>query len=879
MISKLTQKLKVTKYKSLYLSFLFLIVLASCQQNNMQLPPIQDIAISWQMIANNGNSYSSSFLIVNQSDTLFPANNWGLYFNQLPRTIGDVQSDGLNIRRVNGDFFEISPTPAFKGLLPGDSVQITFTTPFWATKESDAPCGLYFAFNNGEILETVTNYTVLPFTEPKQFLRNANDKIYPPTAESIFTANSAIEHDSKEQMPPFLPTPKQFRYKKDSLEINANTTIVMADPLLENESNYLSNRLGSMLGNPPKIINDDTESNNKIVLSLRSKAIKGEETSAYTLDIDQKKGIIIEGTDEAGVFYGIQSLLQLIPPKAFSQKMPALALREISIKDAPAFSYRGMHVDVSRNFHTKEEVLKLLDVMALYKLNKFHFHLTDDEGWRLEISQLPELTSYGSQRGHTLDESEHLYPAYGSGAFNDYPGSGYYSREDFIEILKFAKERHIEVIPEIDMPGHARAAIKAMEYRFNQLIEEGDAVAAQAFYLSDQQDTSKYESVQGYDDNVICVCQESTYDFLEVVVSEMVSMYEAAGVKLKTVHTGGDEVPQGAWSASKQCQDLLASNDKYQEVSDLPAYFVERFNGILQKFGITTAGWEEIALKIEHTADGERKEINEAMLSKNLQPYVWNTVLGWGSEDLAYKLANAGFPVVMCNAPSLYFDFAYNGDPKEPGYYWGGLVDTRQVFRLAPYQLFLTAEQDIMGNEVSPQELMQGRTLLTKEGKENILGIQGQLWSETVKTPEMFDYYLFPKLIGLAQRAWEGQPDWLNERNPAKQESDFKEAFGMFSAQVGQQVFPMLDNIYEGVHYRIPIPGAKIENGILTANIQYPGLEIRYTTDGTEPNENSTLYTAPIAVSGNVQLKAFNSLGRSSLTSYVGEATATIEPK
>ena len=864
--------------KAIYLKFALLILLASCQQSNMQIPPVQDIAISWQLIANNGDNYKSTFLIVNQSDTLLPASNWALYFNQLPRDLYEVESEGLQLRRVNGDFFEISPTEQFNGLAPGDSVQITYTTPFWATKESDAPCGLYFAFDGGNILETAENYTVLPFTEPEQFLRNANDKIYPPTAESIYEANATLNKGDKTDLPPFLPTPLQFRYKKDSFRLNSATVLVMADPILEKETKYLSDELSKMLGADPQIVTAETESSNKIVLALRKRAVKGEEASAYTLEVDQNKGIYIEGTDAAGVFYGIQSLLQMFPPKAFGQTLPDIAVREISIKDAPAFAYRGMHVDVSRNFHTKEEVLKLLDVMALYKLNKFHFHLTDDEGWRVEIAPLPELTTYGSQRGHTLNESEHLFPAYGSGPFTDYPGSGYYSREDFIEILKFANERHIEVIPEIDMPGHARAAIKAMDYRFEQLIEKENAVAAKAFLLSDAQDTSKYESVQGYDDNVICVCQESTYDFLEVVVAEMVSMYEAAGVKLKTVHTGGDEVPQGAWADSEKCKELLAQQEEYSEVSDLPAYFVERFNGILQKFGITTAGWEEIALKIEH-GEVERKEINKAMLTKNLQPYVWNTVLGWGSEDLAYKLANAGFPVVMCNAPSLYFDFAYNGDPKEPGYYWGGLVDTRQVFRLAPYQLFLTAEQDIMGNEVSPQELMQGRTLLTNEGQENILGIQGQLWSETVKSPEMFDYYIFPKLIGLAQRAWEGQPSWVNEKNPEKQERDFNEAFGIFSTQVGQQVFPLLDNLYEGVHYRIPMPGAKIENGILTANIQYPGLEIRYTTDGTEPNEQSALYTEPVAISGNVQLKAFNSLGRSSLTNYVGEAAATIEPK
>lgn len=866
-----------TFYTQLFIILNAFLFLNACQQQNSSRPLAEDLAITWKLLNNDGERYSAAFVIVNQSDTSLSTSDWALYMNRLPRDVETTKSDLLEIRKINGDFFEIKPNASFVELAPGDSLTITYTSPFWATKESDAPCGLYFAFENGATLEIAKNYTILPFEEPNQFLRSKSDKVFPPTAESIYAANKTIETTKKEALPPFLPSPLQYKFKKDSITIDGNTAVVVLDPLLEKEAKYLLGRLKTMLGVAPQLVSSDTESDNKIILSITSKSIKGKKSSAYSLDIDSKKGVRIEGTDPAGVFYGIQSLLNLFPPQAFSSTLQTINIRGISVKDAPAFQYRGIHLDVSRNFHTKESVLELLEIMALYKLNKFHFHLTDDEGWRIEIAQLPELTSYGSKRGHTLDESAYLFPAYGSGPFNDTPGSGYYSREEFIEILKFADERHIEVIPEIDMPGHARAAIKAMEFRFNRLMEEGDATAASAFLLSDKEDTSSYSSVQGYTDNVICVCQESTYDFLEVVVNELVSMYKAAGIKLQTVHTGGDEVPHGAWEKSGPCNTFLANSEKYHEVSDLPAYFVERFNKILQKHGIITAGWEEIALKITHSANGESKEVNNDLVNQKLMPYAWNTVVGWGSEDQAYKLANAGFKVVMCNAPNLYFDFAYNGDPREPGYYWGGMVDTRQVYKLAPYNLFLTTEFDVMGNPVKAETLTDGRTFLTKEGEKNILGIQGQLWSETVKSQEMLNYYFFPKLLGLAQRAWEGQPKWLNDKKPAKQWEQFNKNFSVFCNQLSNQVLPVLDNINGGINYRIPTPGAIIEDGKLYASVEYPSLEIRYTTDGTEPTTASPIHTEPVSVGDNAKilLKAFNKKGRGSLS--IGTNKDTME--
>lgn len=190
----------------------------------------------------------------------------------------------------------------------------------------------------------------------------------------------------------------------------------------------------------------------------------------------------------------------------------------VNIQDFPRFSYRGVHLDVSRNFHSQESVFKMIDILAFYKINTLHLHLTDDEGWRIEIESLPELTRVGGQRGHTTKDAPALHPSYGSGPHPYAPqtyGSGYYTREEYIEILRYAHKRHITVIPEINLPGHARAAIKAMEARYEYFMSKGDEKAANEFRLIDPEETSEYLSAQLFTDNVVNVARESVYHFLK----------------------------------------------------------------------------------------------------------------------------------------------------------------------------------------------------------------------------------------------------------------------------------------------------------------------------------------------------------------------------
>src|SRR5712664_4043936 len=261
-----------------------------------------------------------------------------------------------------------------------------------------------------------------------------------------------------------------------------------------------------------------------------------------------------------------------------------LVLSTIQVVDAPRFGYRGFMLDVARNFHPKPLVLRTLDLLARYKLNVFHIHLTDDEGWRVEISTLPELTAVGARRGHPPDSDRHLQPAFGSGPAVDRPwGSGFFSHADYVEIVRYAAARHIEVIPEIEMPGHARAAIKAMQHN-------------QQYRLNDPADRSVYTSVQGYPDNVMNPALESTYGFIERVVGDLAAMHREAGAPLRHIHMGGDEVPAGVWVGSPAVQAYMQAHG-VTSVDDLWFVFYGRVEQILKTHGLVPSGWEEIAVR------------------------------------------------------------------------------------------------------------------------------------------------------------------------------------------------------------------------------------------------------------------------------------------
>jgi hexosaminidase len=832
----------------------------------------KDISVSWEVLENyyhNNHNFYSQFVLKNNGSQALTNNGWDIYFN-LPRNIyNDSILDPISITHINGDLYKLSPKATFN-LPAGDSINLEFISSDWAINYTDAPAGLYIVFtdtltgkeSNVELL----SYTVRPFVREAQYKRSVSDNTPLITSALTYEKNKNTFLLPKEKLAPVVPTPVYYIEGSTSVTLDPSYTIVASDALT-NEKKYLSSTFASLLDKPLSDVNNGKTVELKIgEVKHKGKSLKqGDE--AYQLDVKTDK-ISITGTDAAGVFYGIQSLKSLLPADAYKAKSKSFQIKEISIVDFPRFEYRGLMVDAARNFKPKANILKILDVMSFYKLNKFHFHIADDEGWRLEIKSLPELTEVGAKRMHSSEMDKVVVPSFGSGPFADAKtsyGTGHYTKEDFIEILKYAKERHIEVIPEIDLPGHSRAAIKSMLARHDRLMKEGKPQEAKKYVLHDSEDKSEYRSVQGWKDNVVCVCQNSTYNFIEAVVQEVVAIYKEADAPLTTIHTGGDEVPEGVWEKSKACQSLIQSDPTLDSTNQLAYYFLKRVTQIMQKQNLAMGGWEEIAIKRDKEGSTTHHNANPEFVNSNFRPYVWNNVWGWGTEDNGYKLANAGYKTILSNVTNLYFDLAYDKSPEEPGYYWGGFVDTRKPFEFIPYNIYLSATEDRMGNKLD-KSIFKDKVKLTEKGKSNIIGLQGNLFSENTLGDNITEYLVFPKLLALSERAWSQDPAWSTVTDDTKRNQLFVNDWNAFANSLGQEELPRLDYMSGGVNYRISLPGAIIENGLLKANVEFPGLTIRYTTDGSEPTASSAVYTAPVKVSGNVKLKAFNSAGRSSRT-------------
>lgn len=819
-----------------------------------------DISVSWKLISNfidSKDGFEAKFSLVNHGDSTLNEHNWALFFNMSPRPITpNALSQKAVVQHINGDWYKLVPEKGFS-LAPGDSIEIHYTGTEGVIKETDAPMGLYFVYYDQKGQESrvveVTNFKVEPFMTRDQILRGRQDQLQLPTAEARYRKNEELTLLNREQLLPVLPTPWQMVKGEGRLTLSGSESIQYGKGL-EVEAKFLAEKLKGITGKSFGVKPDSEKSPAQITLQTEPLTIDGKTSEAYQLQIN-KEGIHIKGSDASGVFYGIQSLLALMPVDLPQKESLPIELGYVSIADAPRFSFRSLHVDVARNFQTKETMLRIIDLLGYYKINHLLLYTTEDEGWRVEIDGLPELTEIGASRAHTAGgkNAPVLHPAYGSGpqAYAEGKhGSGYYTKADFIEILKYAKERHVKIIPELNFPGHARAAIKAMEARYQRLMKEGKPKEAEEYRLIDPDDKSVYLSAQAYTDNVVSVARESVYHFYEKVVDEYAKLYAAAGLKLDVIHAGGDEVAEGAWTQSPLALQLLKENPQIKDPKNLQGYFFKRLLPRLRQRGLQVHGWEEVALN--KTADG-RYIPNPAFIGQNVVPYIWNNLF---DPDLGYRLANSGYPVVLCNVSNFYFDLAYNNDPKEPGLYWAGFVDARSNWEFAPYDMFKTTPVTAMGSPMNFDKVER----LRPEARKNIIGVEAQLWSETIKGRNMIEYYMLPKLVGFAESAWARERPWEIIQDKTERNKVIQAGWNQFANTLAQRELPRMNAA--NYAYRVPAPGAVKENGVLKANIEYPGLVIRYTTDGAEPNENSTLYSQPVSVKGKVKLKAFDKSGK-----------------
>ncbi|MGH7577478.1 MAG: family 20 glycosylhydrolase, partial [Longimicrobiales bacterium] len=453
---------------------------------NAQSSPYGDIAVSFASV-DNLQEPGFRFLIAleNQGDEALPPSGWELYFSMM-RMLDTAQVPAVvRVEHINGGFYRITPNTEFRALEPGGRLVLPLVGDAMAIKHGDAPRGFYFVVNDERI--PLGEVDVAPFVHDAQTLRSAEDRLPVPTPASRYESDAVLSVLDGDAVTPITPTPVQYDPLEGTWALDART-VVEYEAGLEREARFLVDALEAAIGARPETVEGGGHTGG---IALRVDEDLGGES--YTLVVEPERGVGIVGGDAAGVFYGIQSLRALLPVAAYRAPRPRIELRAVRVQDEPGFGYRGMMLDVSRNFQPAESVRRLLDVMSLYKLNHLHFHLTDDDGWRLEIDGLPELTAVGGRRGHTLDEREHLIPSFGSGPFPDeLPGSGFYTREEYMDLLRYAAERHITVIPEIDVPGHARAAIVAMEARYHNLSEQGDEQAAGEFRLNDPHESSTY---------------------------------------------------------------------------------------------------------------------------------------------------------------------------------------------------------------------------------------------------------------------------------------------------------------------------------------------------------------------------------------------------
>jgi len=811
------------------------------------------ISLEWQPLQNNyeGKSQSLSVLSIrNESSEDLPSKGYALYFNYSGEFL-QADSRGLTISLVNGDLYKIEPNAVSEGIASGRKIDFQMLRAGLIDNVTQSPQGFYLVLSDTPDKGIPVKCT---YPEPSpEFLSSlpAAKTWMDPTY--VYSKNQDVQDMDESKLPLIFPSPIEYKLNQAQYTISANTGISF-EPLFVKEAAYLLEELGKLLHSKPSVQQAKT---NAIVFKRDPKIAK----EGYQLDVSEK-GILILASTPAGAFYGIQSLKSMMPPLSWKTKQHSITLRGVEVKDEPRFGYRSFMLDVARNFQTKSEILKVLDLMSLYKLNVFHFHFSEDEGWRIEIPSLPELTQVGSVRGHTPDNKNRLQAAFASGAEpNQMPGSGYLSRKDFIEILRYAAARHIQVIPEIESPGHARAAIKAMENRYERLIKEGKPVEASRYRLIDPQDQSQYRSVQGWNDNVMDVALPSVYNFMEKVTDELILMYKEAGAALRTIHYGGDEVPAKVWEKSPAYLQLKATNPEIKSTDDLWYYYFGKLNAMAKKRGLFVSGWEEAGMR-KTILDGKPHYIaNPDFADDHFQLHVWNNVIGWGAEDLAYKLANGGYKVVLSPVSNQYFDLAYNSSYYEPGYKWGGMVDVDKPFYFIPYDFLKNVKEDGQGRPI--KDLDQTKMIrLTDYGKSNIVGLQGLLWSENNVSKDRLEYMMLPKVLGLAERAWAPEPEWAKGEYSILSDLYYKNSWTSFTNVVGKRELPRLNYYHGGYSYRIPEPGLMIRDGKVLANIQLPGLEIRYTKDGTDPVPGSAIYTGPISGGGKYRFAAFDVSGR-----------------
>jgi len=472
-----------------------------------------------------------------------------------------------------------------------------------------------------------------------------------------------------------IPAPANLILNEGSFKIKKNTAFNAPSQEAKTIANYFISKINKATGYSLTI--NQNMSSSGITLLIDNGLDSNDE--GYTLDVTPKAVTITAKTPQ-GLFYGMQSFMQLLPAEIESttvQKGLSWEAPAVSITDSPRFSYRGMMLDPCRHFMSLEDVKKQLDVLAMFKINRMHWHLTDDQGWRIEIKQYPKLTEIGAKRME------------GEG----FEYSGYYTQEEIKEVVQYAADRFITVIPEIELPGHEMAAIAA----YPELSCKGE------------QGTPRI--IWGVEDIVLCAGKETTFEFLENVFKEVIELFPS-----EYIHIGGDECPKTEWKACPFCQkrireEGLHAHDGHSAEERLQSYFVQRMEKVLAKYGKKIIGWDEI-------------------LEGGLAPSA--TVMSWRGEQGGIAAASMDHDVIMTpQNDGMYLD-RYEGDYKFDPVTIGGKATIETVYKYNPVP-----------------------AILLEQGKEHFVkGVQCNTWSEYMYTNDLREYRIYPRILALAEIAW-----------------------------------------------------------------------------------------------------------------------------
>jgi hexosaminidase len=448
---------------------------------------------------------------------------------------------------------------------------------------------------------------------------------------SLFVLSVMVSHAQEINI---IPKPASVHVGDGTFTITPATKIILKAGDVDKSATFLNNYLQQFYGFQLLVITKSQgELKNSIVLN--AKKTDNPTTGVYTLNVDKNR-VAISGKGGAGVFYGIQSLIQLLP----LEKTTGLTIPQLTIIDSARFAYRGMHLDVGRHFFPVEYIKKYIDYIALYKMNTFHWHLTEDQGWRIEIKKYPKLTQVGAYRNGTIIGH---YP--GKGNDSTWYG-GYYTQEQIKEVVKYAADRYITIIPEIEMPGHSSAALTA----YPELGCTGGPY--------------KVQETWGVFNDVYCAGNEYTFRFLEDVLDEVLQLFPS-----QYIHIGGDECPKTSWKNCPKCQQRIKDNHLKDE-HELQSYFIQRIEKYLNGKGRQIIGWDEI-------------------LEGGLAPNA--SVMSWRGEEGGIAAAKEKHKVIMTPGDYCYFD--HSQKKKEDSVTIGGYLPIDKMYSYEPVPPGLSAEE------------------------------------------------------------------------------------------------------------------------------------------------------------------------------------------